>query len=305
MCVVSERMGDDIKVSVIITTYKRPFKTLSRAIESALAQTHRNFEIIVVDDSPDSPERETLKKQVEEAYSEKLAYIQNLKNLGACASRNIGINRSTGQYIALLDDDDQWLPEKNKLMLQCFSSEDIGLVYCNYHTYRNGKPITIKGRKRYEGSVLPQLLESNFIGGCSIPLIPRHVFDTCGMFDERLPASQDTDLYRRIAKKYQVKYLDEPLVIYHFSDVSISSSQEKQIRGRLMLLDKYKDDYAAYPAVKRIYFCDIFVGLIASKRSDEAWELFRKEYNPSFTAYLRILPSVGKALVKRLYWALR
>ena len=233
-----------------------------------------------------------------------MLYIQNPKNIGACASRNIAINRSTGQYIALLDDDDQWLPRKNELMLQCFDSEDIGLVYCNYHTYRNGVPITIKQRKRYEGSVLPQLLETNFIGGCSIPLIPRKAFNECGMFDERLPASQDTDLYRRIAKQYQVKYLNEPLVIYHFSDESISSSQEKQIRGRLMLLEKYRDDYAAYPVIKRIYFNDIFAGLVASKRSDEAWELLKKEYPNSVISYVRMLPWVGKGLLKRVYWAL-
>jgi len=294
-----------IKISVIITTYKRPFETLARAIESALTQTHTNFEIIVVDDSPDSPEREKLKLAIEETYSDMVLYIQNPKNLGACASRNIAITHSTGQYIALLDDDDQWLPKKNEMMLQCFTSEEIGLVYCNYHTYRNGVPITIKGRKRYEGSVLPQLLQSNFIGGCSIPLISRKAIDECGMFDERLPASQDTDLYRRIAKKYQIKYLDEPLVIYHFSDDSISSSQEKQIRGRLMLLEKYRDDYAAYPAIKKIYFSDIFVGLVASKRSEEAWELLEKEYSNSVVSYISMLPWFGKGLIKRVYWALK
>jgi glycosyltransferase involved in cell wall biosynthesis len=296
---------EDKKVSVIITTYKRPFETLSRAIESALAQTHTNFEIIVVDDSPDSPERENLKKSIEERYSGKLLYLQNPRNLGACASRNIGINHSAGQYIALLDDDDQWLPRKNELMLQCFDSEDIGLVYCNYHTYKNGTPIKIKKRKRYEGNVLPQLLQLNFIGGCSIPLIPRKVIDACGMFDEQLPASQDADLYRRIAKKYSIKYLDEPLVIYHFSDESISSSQERQIKGRLMLLEKYKNEYAEYPSIKRLYFGDIFVGLIASNRFDEAWELFKKEYPNSLVSYIGIIPWLGKGLMKRVYWAVK
>ncbi|MDT4762161.1 glycosyltransferase [Sphaerochaeta sp. PS] len=291
------------KVSVIITTYKRPFEILSRAIDSALTQTHQNFEIIVVDDSPDSPEREMLKNRVKEVYSDRLLYIQNPKNLGACASRNIAIKCSTGQYIALLDDDDQWLPNKNALMLQCFGSGEIGLVYCNYLTYHNGAPIRVKARKKYDGSVLPQLLESNFIGGCSIPLIPRKVFDDCGMFDERLPASQDTDLYRRIAKKYQIKYLDDPLVIYHFSDVSISSSQERQIRGRLMLLEKYKEEYAAYPKIKMTYFGDIFVGLIASKRSEEAWALFRKECGLSFISFVGILPFWGKGLIKKIYWS--
>lgn len=296
---------EDIKVSVIITTYKRPFETLARAIESALAQTHTNFEIIVVDDSPDSPEREALKKNIEKKYSGKLLYIQNPWNLGACASRNIGINHSSGQYIALLDDDDQWLPKKNELMLQCFDSKDIGLVYCDYHTYKNETPIKIKKRKRYEGNVLPQLLQSNFIGGCSIPLIPRKAFDVCGMFDEQLPASQDADLYRRIAKNYLIKYLDEPLVIYHFSDESISSSQERQIKGRLMLLEKYNNEYAEYPAIKRHYFGDIFVGLVASKRFDEAWQFFRKEYPNSLVSYIGIIPWLAKGFMKRVYWFLK
>lgn len=187
-------------ISVIITTYKRPIKILSRAIDSALDQTYKNYEIIVVDDSPHSIERDVLKEALHKNYGDKILYLQNETNQGACAARNRGFYQSKGEYIAFLDDDDQWLPEKHELMLKAFDSQDVGLVYCSFLSYKNGKSIKNTQQKVYEGSVFPYLLESNFIGGCSVPLFPRKVLEECGLFDEALPSSQDTDLYRRDRK---------------------------------------------------------------------------------------------------------
>lgn len=287
------------KISVIITTYKRPFEILSRAITSALDQTYRNFEIIVVDDSPQSRDRDSLKIALDTKFGDSITYIQNEKNLGACASRNIGFRYSCGEYVAFLDDDDQWLPEKNELMLQCFDANDIGLVYCALLPYKKGKPVRNTQQKIYEGYVLPRLLESNFIGGCSVPLFPRRIVEECGLFDENLPSSQDTDLYRRIAMNYKVKYFSKPLVIYYMTRDSITGNQKRQIQGRLMLLEKYDKEYNQYPIIRKRYAGKIFVGLLATRQEEEAWKLFHKEFGVSCVEKIKHCPLIIKGYLKR------
>ena len=291
---------DTPMISVIITTYKRPVDIVCRAIDSALAQTYRNFEIIVVDDSPQSAQRDSVRDALTQRYGAAILYIQNEQNMGACASRNKGFYHSKGEYIAFLDDDDQWLPEKNELMLKCFDSDDIGLVYCALMPYKDGKQVKNSRQKSYEGYVLPQLLRSNFIGGCSVPLFPREVLETCGLFDETLPSSQDTDVYRRVAAKYKVRYLDKPLVIYFMTEDSITGNQKRQIKGRLMMLEKYDAEYSAHPDIRKQYAGKIFVGLLATNQGTEAWSLFRKEFGESTSAIISGLPLIAKGYFKRL-----
>jgi len=296
-----EMNNKEKKVSVIITTYKRPFEILARAIESALIQTHKNYEVIVVDDSPSSPERNLIKEKIEEKYSGQVRYVQNEKNVGACASRNIGIGLSDGDFIAFLDDDDLWLPQKNELMLAGFTGKEIGLVYCDILSYRGTRRVKQKPFVHYEGKVFPELLSVNFIGGCSIPLIPREVFDVCGMFDERLPSSQDTDLWRRIALQYDVKYVDIPLVICFYSEVSITRSSTNQINGWLMMLQKYDDEYRKRPKVRERCLNRVIVAYISNKRTKEAITLFRKEYSYSFVKRLKHFPVLVKGALKLVY----
>ena len=291
---------NDSLISVIITTYRRPYAVLSRAIDSALNQTYRNFEIIVVDDSPDSNQRNQIKNALLENYGSAIKYLQNETNVGACASRNRGFFASRGEYIAFLDDDDEWLPEKNEIMIRSFDSTDIGLVYCALLPYKNGKPVTNKQQKGYEGFVLPYLLESNFIGGCSVPLFPRKVLEECGLFDERLPSSQDTDLYRRIAMKYTVKYIQQPLVNYYMTRDSITGNQKRQILGRMMLLEKFNDEYNQYPVIRKHYVGKIFVGLLATRQTPKAWQLFRNEFGMSIFSLLSKAPLIVKGYIKLL-----
>ena len=99
------------KVSIIIATYHR-YDLLPRAVKSALAQTHKDIEIIVVDDNPpESKERTETEKVMSEFTDSMVQYIQNIKNSGGAVTRNNGIKRATGDFIAFLDDDDEYLPE--------------------------------------------------------------------------------------------------------------------------------------------------------------------------------------------------
>lgn len=122
-------------VSVVIPTYKRSDK-IGKAIESVLNQTYNNIEIIVVDDNANFPEeRENTKKVVEKYKNERIVYIQNKVNLGGAKTRNVGINKSKGNYIAFLDDDDEFLQTKiekqMKLMKQKeLEKKNVAMIYC-------------------------------------------------------------------------------------------------------------------------------------------------------------------------------
>ena len=95
------------KVSVIITTYKRP-DYLRQAIESVLKQTFKDFELIIVDDDPES---QNLEKVILSYRDPRIIYIKNEENLGGAKSLNVGLKVANGDYIAILDDDDVWLSE--------------------------------------------------------------------------------------------------------------------------------------------------------------------------------------------------
>ena len=100
-------------VTVIITTYQRSLRIVDRAIKSILSQTYFNLELIVVDDSPkEYQERSLIKQYIETIDDPRIRLIQHDKNQGACAARNTGIMNANGDYIAFLDDDDWFLPEK-------------------------------------------------------------------------------------------------------------------------------------------------------------------------------------------------
>lgn len=127
-------------ISIIITTYKREVGILQRAIKSVLAQTYKELELIVVDDSPATyAHREAIRKYVTSISEIPTLYIQHERNMGACIARNTGIDNSSGEYICFLDDDDEWLPQKLEKQLQMFR-EDVGLVYCG-RLISNVKPV--------------------------------------------------------------------------------------------------------------------------------------------------------------------
>jgi len=223
-------------VSVIIPTYKRPFEMLSRAIKSVLAQSYTNIEVIVVDDSPSSfQDRDRIKRQVGEISDDRIIYIQHEFNQGACAARNTGIRNAKGDFIAFLDDDDEWLPDKLKLQLDRMRETGAGLVYCASYTItlQDGKEIkkTIRNNT-ISGWVYDKLIINNFIGSTSFVLLKREVLESCGGFNNEMKSAQDYELWLRISKKYKVNYVGTPLVNYYVHENErISTNIDNKIDG--------------------------------------------------------------------------
>ena len=204
-------------VSVVIPTYKREPAMLRRALESVANQTYQQLEVFVVDDSPnDFPLRDAVKETVLSFESRiSIRYIPHSESLGGSAARNTGIFASEGEFLAFLDDDDEWLPEKIEEQLVAFSDPKVGLVYCREYIVNAETGETKVGERNYrKGKVFRYLITDNFIGGASFVVVRREAIDRCGAFAP-VRSAQDAELFLRICQKYKVAFVDKPLLNYY------------------------------------------------------------------------------------------
>ena len=138
-------MENNKLVSVVIPTFKRA-DMLDRAIESCLNQTYKNLEIVIVDDNdPESEYRKLTSKHMEKYISNKaIKYIKSHKNMGGAEARNLGINNSSGEYIAFLDDDDYFFDDKIKNQLEYMIKNNLDACFTGSETYDETKNMLIK-----------------------------------------------------------------------------------------------------------------------------------------------------------------
>lgn len=226
-------------VSVVITTHKREPEMVERALKSVLSQTYKNMEVFVVDDSPaDYPLRKAVEAMVTSYSSQNVKYIPHEKCQGACVARNTGLAAAKGNYIAFLDDDDEWLPEKIEKQLSAFTTEKIALVYCGSNLNRDGV-VTDRKTEFVSGSIYHKLILRNFIGSTSFPLLRTQALRAAGGFDPQMQSAQDYDVWLRLAEKYEVAYVDEPLVTYYIHDgEQITRNYAKKVSGLERLNEK-------------------------------------------------------------------
>ncbi|MBY5994263.1 glycosyltransferase family 2 protein [Ferrimonas balearica] len=225
-------MNKTALVTVVITTYNRPDR-LGKAMASVAKQDHPNIELIVVDDCSTEDYSEALRSP-----PMPLRYLRQPRNQGACAARNRGIREAKGEFIAFLDDDDQWVPEKISRQLAALGDADLCL--CGYRVIENGHVQTLP-LKRISAE---RLYRYNRVCGTSGVLGRAKALKAEG-FDESLVCSQDWDLFLRYALKQPLSYVPEPLCL--FSDGShgrISNSAKElsieQIERRLRAVEKHR-----------------------------------------------------------------
>lgn len=210
-------MGSKL-VSVIIPTYGRP-KYLSRAINSVLSQTYENIEIIVVDDNnPGTDARmETEKEMRQFETNTKVIYIQHECNKNGSAARNTGWRASKGDYIAFLDDDDEFLPNKVAAQVKCMEAldETWGACYTAYHVLRSGGETDYSGEKRQGNLYINALMRTLYIMGGSNLFVRRNVVEEINGFDESFRRNQDLEFLVRILEKYKLAYVDDDSLCIH------------------------------------------------------------------------------------------
>ena len=195
-------------ISVIIPTFNRADKVV-RAISSVLDQTFTDFEIIVVDDASTDRTKDAVVR-----FNDCITYIEHSLNLGVSAARNTGIRKSTGEFIAFLDSDDWWLPEKLQIQMGFFDSHPWVVALQTEEIWiRNGRRVNPKVKHlKPSGDIFEPSLKLCLISPSAV-MIKRGLFDEVGLFDESLPACEDYDLWLRILCRYPVYLVREQLVI--------------------------------------------------------------------------------------------
>jgi glycosyltransferase involved in cell wall biosynthesis len=225
------------QISVIIPTRNRA-GFVAGAIKSVLAQSLRDLEIIVVDDGSS----DNTAAVIESFRQPGLVYLRHDQSRGGAAARNTGILRATGEYVAFLDDDDEWYPEKlsRQMDVMLSSPPEVGAVYTGYFIVdRSNAQIRGQIVPTERGDLYEALLASNCIGGTSSVLLRRACFDEIGLFDERLPSFQDYDLWLRIARKFHFDYVREPMLRYFVHNEKIWTNPEALLQGLKLMLRKH------------------------------------------------------------------
>lgn len=225
-------------VSVIIPTYNRAC-LLERAVRSVMEQTHHDLELIVVDDGSTDGTYRLL-----EPTRPRIIYLRHDKKLGVSAARNTGIRSASGRFIAFLDSDDQWLPEKLSHQISFFEHNPSALIcQCQEFWYRNGMRVNPRARHlKPSGFIFEKSLALCLVSPSAV-MIRKEIFEEVGLFDETLPVCEDYDLWLRIAVSHPVYLIDKHLLIRHAGHADqLSSSVFGMDRFRIKAILKLLRD---------------------------------------------------------------
>lgn len=235
-------------VSVIIPTRNR-YNFLKLAIESVLLQTWNNIEIIIVDEASSDESVGYLDDLVSNGT---ICLIRNKKPTGGGNARNLGIAKASGYYVAFLDDDDTWLPNKIEKQVNLFeSSKNVSLVTCSYFN-------TTPGSKSKFIKIVPvkneqELLRGNNFGGASMYLTTKTNLEKSGGFDKTLSSGQDWDLLIKMYQIGSILICNSPLVNYiSHNDVRISNSFVSSYKGLRDVYLKYNYKMNTYTKARHL-----------------------------------------------------
>lgn len=253
-------------ISVIIPVYNRE-KTVKKAIDSVLAQTWKDMEIIVIDDGSTDKSAEVI-KSIKDA---RIKYIYQ-KNAGACAARNHGLDLATGDIIAFHDSDDVWHKDKLEKQLNKLNESGADIVFCKLNEFKeDGKkvllPMTIN-----EGMLNPVVTVMGI--GTQTLVAHRRVFENL-RFDPDFPRFQELELLYRASKEFSIYCLGEGLVDYYIGGDSISSNPEKLYSACILMKEKHPEIDQYMPQLsKDLGSCLKTAGINAYKVGNENYKKY-------------------------------
>jgi len=219
-------------VTVVVPTYQRSEFVL-RALESVFRQTRLPQEVVMVDDGSTDGSAELVEQRFPQVR------VIRQENRGVSAARNAGIRQARGEWIALLDSDDQWAPTKLERQIEALDGGAYRVCHCDEIWIRHGRRVNPRQRHAKPGGwIYRQCLPLCAMSPSAI-LIHRSVLAEVGLFDETLPVCEDYDLWLRIAARYPVLYVDELLVTkYGGHSDQLSTSLWGMDRFRVQALQK-------------------------------------------------------------------
>lgn len=273
------------KVSVIIPTYSRP-NNLKRAIESVLSQTYGNIELIVVDDNGEGTQYQKETELLLSSYIEnkQVKYIKHKHNRNGSAARNTGVHAADGSFICLLDDDDEFLPNKISIQVQCLElamqqNEKVKGCYCNLRQIGYNRKVDRINQPTV--NLQENLLLNKVEFNSSTIMIDKDAYLSIGGFDERYKRHQDLEFYMRFLNKYNLAYANPSsiLVIKHQSPNVITRNPYKSIEYLEFFIENFKSLIDKFPNSNRIYshmYIKIACTLLRSGNHKDGFMYFRK-----------------------------
>ncbi len=214
-------------VSVVIPTYNRSLLA-ERAVASVVAQTRPADEIVVVDDGSSDGTADRLRSAFPTVT------VLETENRGVSAARNRGIEASSGDWIAFLDSDDEWTPEKLAVQLAAVVADPgYRLCHCDEIWIRNGRRVNPRRIHRKRGGRVYRHCLPRCAISPSSAMMARSLLDDVGLFDETLPACEDYDLWLRVCAREPVLFVDRRLVVKY-------GGHEDQLSRTVKALDRYR-----------------------------------------------------------------
>lgn len=234
-------MKETKKVSVIIPTYKRA-NYICRAIDSVLNQTYSNVEVIVVDDNDSKSDDRKIMEKTMKKYNnnKKVLYLKHDKNMNGSAARNTGIKKSSGQFITFLDDDDFYLKDRIKKLVNLLENDDTySAAYTGLIRIINGKIVGMYDAD-LDGNLEEELLKLNafFRSGSNI-FFKKQVFDKIKGFDTEFKRHQDIEFMTRFFQYFKIKKLNEFLVVKDDSSRINSPNINLSLSSKKLFIDKF------------------------------------------------------------------
>lgn len=277
------------KVSIIIPTHDRP-QLLGKALNSILKQSFGDYEAIVVDDGL----KERAGSIVKELDDDRIRYIAHDRERGGSAARNTGIKNASGRFLAFLDDDDEWLPQKLERQLGLLEGSDEDVGFCFSSVIRDYGD---KEEKTYvkEGVADYAMVSLSRFKGflTSTLLVKREVFEEIGLFDESLPSHQEAELMIRISKRFKGIGIDEPLVKMscQAGHEHIGGNIDKKIAGRLLVLKKHEKEYEGRKDLLAKHYFWMALWLRDAGRAGEAIDFLKRSlrYEFKFNHFFHLL----------------
>lgn len=238
-------------ISVIIPTYKR-ISELKDAILSVENQTINNYEIIVVDDNAEHKEIQLQVKSIVDELSiiyKNISFVVNANNLGGAETRNVGVKNSNGFYVAFLDDDDKYAPNRLQEQYDFFENcddEKLALLYCYAEErFEHNPRKTVLYAYPFKGNCIYEQMRIGCIAATSQWMVKREVFNKLGGFDD-VPSKQDsTFMLKLLVNGYNIDRVEKVLSFYytHLGE-RISCGSLKSIEGEILYRKACRKNYS-------------------------------------------------------------